>query len=345
MTGHAVRAGYVQAPWRVELREVELPDPGPDEVAVNISACGVCGTDLRWAASRAIEPRPFGHEIAGVVTACGTGVEGLTVGQDVCLESSWFCGRCEACRNGHTNLCRSVTGLGATSPALGFAERMVVRARAAIPACGLSPAVACLAEPLGVAQDLVHTSGLEWDDDVLVVGPGPIGLMAVVLVRSMGARRVVVGTRQAGTDRARLALAWGADEVIDLIDLPLRELAHRFGGFTRILVTAPPSLIANAIHAAAPGGTITYIGIDYRPGATIVLDADLFHFNKLQLRASHASPALWLPRSIDLLARGVVRWEEMISHEFSLSELSRAIEVAATQRSAAVKVVVHPDGS
>lgn len=336
------RAAYVQAPFRFEIRDVDVPDPGPGQVLVDVTACGVCGTDVHWAAVRAAEPQPFGHEIAGTVAAVGAGVTGLAVGDTVCLESGAFCGRCTQCRNGRVDLCRSAPPMGAGGPALGFSDRMLAPADHVVPAPGLPPEAAALAEPLGVAQDLLRTSGTEWDDDVLVVGPGPIGIMAVALARSMGARTVVVAARDAGSRRARLARDWGADDVVSTSDVAFSEMGGRFGAFRRILVTAPPSVVGPAMAAAAFGATITYIGIDHSPGATITVDADDFHFRKLQLRASHASPALWLPRSVDLLTRGVIRWEDLVTHQVPLAEVDRAVGLVGGDDKDAIKVVVRP---
>jgi L-iditol 2-dehydrogenase len=332
-------AAFVEAPFRFTWRQVDVPEPGPGQVVVDVAACGVCGTDVHWAAVRAAAAQPFGHEVAGVVAAVGVGVTGVAVGDAVCLESSTFCGRCEVCRNGRVELCRSAGPIAAGSPSLGFSERMLVDADAVVPADGLPAVAASLAEPLGVAQDLVVTSGLSWDDDVLVVGPGPIGLMAVALARHAGARKVVVSARRTTGRRAELARELGADEVSDLAPA---DIAARHGRFQRVLVTAPPSAVSAACGAAAFGGTVTYIGLDHNPGATITLDADAFHFNKLQLRASHASPALWLPRSVDLLRRGVIPWRALVTHEVALSEVDRAIGLLTDPASSAVKVVVHP---
>lgn len=118
-TSRTITAAYVQAPYKLEFREVELPPPGPGQILVEVTACGICGYDLEIAAELATEPRAFGHEIAGIVAEVGAGVTNVAVGDPVALESSSFCGVCEQCRNGRVDICTHSFGFwGGPSQAL-----------------------------------------------------------------------------------------------------------------------------------------------------------------------------------------------------------------------------------
>jgi L-iditol 2-dehydrogenase len=108
-----------------------------------------------------------------------------------------------------------------------------------------------------------------------------------------------------------------------------------------VLVTAPVEIIPSALDLLAYGGALTYIGIGTGSGV-ISFDANDFHFRKLQLRASFASPALYLPAVLDLLKAGIIPGEQIISHQFALSDLAQAMFLCRDDRENAVKVVVKP---
>ena len=145
------RSAYLRAPWQVELRTVELPDAPPAGYAlIRIEACGVCGSDLANAAKLATDWKAFGHEIAGVIEAVADPGAPVQVGTKVVLESSTFCGHCALCRDGRTDLCAQAPNFW-SQPAMGFADRMMAPLACLVPYAGLTPEVASLAEPAGVA--------------------------------------------------------------------------------------------------------------------------------------------------------------------------------------------------
>lgn len=327
---------YLKAPWQTELRDVELPDaPAAGEALIRITACGICGSDLTAIAEGARDWTPAGHEIAGEIIALGPHAPShLRQGQSVVLESSSFCGHCQWCRNGDSQRCNKGANFW-TQRAMGFSRAMIAPIGCLVPYDGLTPDIACLAEPAGVAFDLVRTAGVRLGDAVCVVGPGPIGLMAIALAVASGAREVVCLARPGNEARHALARRFGARVVV--ADGPTPELLERFD---HVLSTAPARLLPQAISMLAFGGILTYLGIGTGDG-TVAFDANAFHFRKLQLRASFASPALYFPHVLDLLRREVLPGSALISHRFPLSRASEAF--AASRTAGALKVVVVPD--
>lgn len=336
MSTDMIRAGFKQGS-NIVLKNIQRPDLTPDDIRLRIDACGICGTDLQVTAGEAKEC-PFGHEIAGTIVEKGAHVTGLAVGQRVVLESSSACGRCANCRNGRQELCLDFKSFW-SSPSLGFSEEMISPAICAIPYEDLTPEVACQQEPLGVAIDMVRLAEITPGSNVLLIGPGPIGLMALQLARRAGARRVFVsGRTRHRPGRVELAKRLGADAFIDTETTPLED--YDFGcPIDRVMVTAPPRTIGSAVKVAAKGGIISYIGIEYGSGATCSFDANDFHFKKLQLRGSFAAPALFGPLALRYLREGVVDVKAMISHRYPLDKLSEAYQTAL-DGPAAVKVVV-----
>jgi len=320
----------------ISIRDIELPALKPGQIRLKVDACGVCGTDVH---SSSDTEEQFGHEVAGSVLELGVGVTDLKVGQKVVLDSATPCGKCDNCKNALQELCTDIQSFWFV-PSFGFAEEMIAPAICAIPYEGMSPEVASLQEPLGVAIDLVRLADINGDSNVLIMGQGPIGLMATALVKRAGARRVFVTELGARTKRVELAKAFGADLCIDPVETPLETFD--FGcQIDRILVTAPPKVLPAAFNVACKGAIISFIGIDFGAGANVTFDANAFHFKKLQLRASFASPALFGPRALRYLKEGVVDGAAMVTHRFALDQIADAIRVSHAD-SSAVKAVVIP---
>ncbi len=320
----------------LRLRDICLPALETGQIRLKVDACGVCGTDVHSASE---DEEQFGHEVAGTLLETGAGVTGLVVGQKVVLDSATPCGRCDACKNGVQELCTDIQSIWFV-PSFGFAEEMIAPAICAIPYEGLTPEVACLQEPLGVALDLVRLADITPESNVLIMGQGPIGLMTTALVKRMGARRVFVSELKSRAKRVELAGQFGADACLDPTETPLAQ--YDFGcGIDRILVTAPPKVLPSAFDIASKGGIIAFIGIAFGEAANVTFDANAFHFKKLQLRASFASPALYGPRALRCLKEGVVDGAAMITHRFGLGQLGEAIAVSLSDPGA-VKAVILP---
>lgn len=318
------------------IREASLPPLQTGQLRLRVDACGVCGTDVH---STADTEEQFGHEVAGTVLEMGAGVTGLHPGQKIVLDSATPCGRCSACRNAKQELCTDIQSFWFV-PSFGFAEEMIAPAVCAIPYDGLTPAVASLQEPLGVALDLVRLSEITPDSNVLILGQGPIGLMATALVKNAGARRIFVSELASRTQRVELAGAFGADQCLDPTVTDLT--GYKFGcNIDRILVTAPPKVLPSAFNIACKGAIVSFIGIAFGEAANVTFDANAFHFKKLQLRASFASPAQFGPRALRCLKEGVVDGDAMVTHRFPLDQLGEAIRVSLSAPDA-VKAVILP---
>lgn len=330
-------AAFVKVPFQIKVEEVDIPEVQDDWALVKVEACGICGTDLHYANHLATEWQGFGHEVAGVVVKAGRGVNTAKEGDRVVLESGSYCGQCEQCRNGRSDLCNRGNNFW-RNPTMGFAEYILAPKECLVPYDGLTPEVACLAEPIGVAVDMVRVADIALNDEVLVLGLGPIGLMSIPLARMRGAARIYAVNRSGGK-RAEAALALGADEVILTRETPLEKAAFR-KGVDRALVSASVGAIAEAMPMMNYGGILSFIGIEYGTGSTITFDANTFHFNKLQLRASHAAPALYFPIVLQLLKDRHVDGDKLISHVMPLEKIAEAMMLTRDRREEVLKVVI-----
>lgn len=334
-----MKIGYLKKNNSIEIREENIPSPGKNQILIKIQASGICGTDIH-AAKMNEEFMPFGHEAAGRIVEVGEGVEGLMPGQDIVLDSATPCGRCSMCKNAMQELCTDIQSFYYLD-SFSMAEYMLAPAVSAIPYDGLTPEEAILSEPLGVALDIVRISDVQPGNNVLIMGPGPIGLMALRLVKMAGAGKIFVSALSSTVKRNQLAVEFGADTVIEVDKTPLEEYAFRCR-IDRIISTTPPATLGSAFKVASKGAIISFIGLAGNTTPDIQVNADEFHFKKLQLKASFASPALFGPKAIEIIKEDALIRTRLISHRFPLSELDKAMDTAVNDIANSVKVVVLP---
>jgi L-iditol 2-dehydrogenase len=337
--GEAVKAAYVRVPFRTELREVPVPEPASDEVLVRVSACGVCGTDLHNARDQAKgQAMPLGHEFCGTVERVGRGAGDFRPGEKVIVENHTALGRSAAAKNG--DLVNS-TDLYVTMGQPCMAEFVKTHVLALHRSRSLTAVEAAIAEPLTVALDLVESSEIGLGSTVAIFGAGPIGLMALALVRLKGAAKAVISQPSHSRARIELARKLGADRVVlsDREDLVAALRGECPEGFDRILVTAPPAAIPPAFQAARFGGIVTFNGISFAD-SRLSFDANAFHFQRLQLRATHSIPNLRFPMAIALLERKAIDAGDFVTHTFPLDRVEEALKTAENEKAKVIKVVV-----
>ena len=253
-----MRVVYVKAPFNFEIREVAMPEPGEGQVLLDVRACAVCGTDMHTAATDADYFQSFGHEIAGVVVKNGPGCHRFKEGDKVIIESGTFCHTCDNCRNGRVDICTNGISIIDDVEISGYADYMLVPEQAMVPFDGLEFAEAALAEPLGVALDLFYTTGIELNDDVAVIGLGPIGLMAIALAKAAGARNIYAIQRNRNSKaRVELAKKLGATDVIFTSEMKMEDYPFPRGGVNKIMITAAPAVIPELREWKGYTGTFT----------------------------------------------------------------------------------------
>jgi len=340
-----MRALWGKAPFQFDLREVPTPTPNVGEVLVRVTACGICGTDLHFMRAMKREWTPLGHELAGRVEKVGAGVTRWRDGDFVVVENNSACGVCDACKNGESRYCRHIWTF--MNDQAGMGDYVCIPEASLQKYQDLTPRQATLAEPLTVAIDVTLRGDIPLNGEVAVWGAGPIGIMACKIAKLRGARRVfLVGSpRDTPRNCFRLELGreLGADVTISGTQNVVETIQRATGdGVDRVLMTAPPSAIPDALSVCRFGGIVALIGLEEREGETIRLDVNAFHFQKLQLRASHAIPNHYFPIALDLLARREVDPDRMITHVFPLNDYRRAFETANDSDERVGKVTIEP---
>ncbi len=213
---------YGLAAGEVELRELPQPQPGEGEAVLAVGAVGVCGSDVhQFRATQSwpvATPVVLGHEFTGTVAALGPGVQDLQEGDRVVSETAAFiCGVCALCRSGNYNLCprRKGFGYGIDGAMAGYV-RVPARCLHRIPE-HLPFETTALTEPACVAYNaVVERSTLRPGDSVLVIGPGPIGLLCLLMARLRGASTTIVAGLSRDASRLALARTLGASQTVEI---------------------------------------------------------------------------------------------------------------------------------
>ncbi|WP_422477746.1 zinc-dependent alcohol dehydrogenase [Pleomorphochaeta sp. DL1XJH-081] len=342
-------SAWVEKIGKVVYRRLEIPQIGATEVLVRVKACGICGSDIHLYRTY---PRgkisPLGHEVAGIVEFVGSDVKNISNGQSVIVQNHVPCGYCESCLNQRYDACTNIQTY--MDDQAGMGEYLVVPAAMVIPfdSGSLKYSEATLAEPITVALDLCREAEVRLHDNVLIMGPGTIGLSCIPLVKKQGARNIVVAGHDLetvrGKHRVETALSLGADLVVDTAKPDWKaKLTKQYPGlFDRVIVTSPPKTIADGMDLAGFRGWIVYDGISYTDD-TVTFGANDFHFKKKRLIASHAIPNWGFPQALALLQEGTIPPKAILTHRYPLSDLAKALEDYNSKELEIIKVAVEID--
>jgi threonine dehydrogenase-like Zn-dependent dehydrogenase len=244
------------------VAEVPDPAPAPDEVIVEVDACGLCGSDVHVLQNgQAAEGQILGHEFSGRIAEAGRDVTGWRTGQPVAASPLGSCGKCRTCARGLAFRCEAAPNIGITRPGA-YAQFVAVPARQLVALPGELPVeVGCHAEPFSVALQAVALSGAGPGDPVLVYGAGPIGLYAIMGLRLAGAGPIVAAGRSEG--RRKAAAAVGADVVLDTREKTVTQYAEEAGvRFAAVLeCSAAPGAFTEAMAVTEPGGTVVEVAL------------------------------------------------------------------------------------
>ena len=316
----------------LELRDVPEPPMGIDDVRIAVRKTGICGTDLHiadwdaWAQATIKPPLVVGHEFVGTVLEVGANVRDLHEGDVVSGEGHVICGRCRHCRAGRWHLCANTVGLGVQRDGA-FAEQVV------LPVTnvwhhwpGIDEEAAAIFDPFGNA---VHTA-LAFPvlgEDVLVVGAGPIGLMATAVARHAGARFIVVS--EPNPVRRAIAARMGATATIDPRERSLKDIQAELGmveGFDVVFeMSGNAGALRDALEHMAHGAGMAILGI---PTDEIPIDVSRVVFNQLSLRGIYGREMYETWYKMSVMLQSGLDISPVITHRFGAAEHAAAFAAA-----------------
>lgn len=329
-----------------QLRVVDVPKPLPKEgeALVKIKACGICGSDIHGymgITGRRIAPMIMGHEFAGEIEALGSGTsEGFRPGDRVTVQPVHFCGRCENCRNGYTNLCTDKHFLGILNVDGAFQEYLCVPEKLLYELPNnISFEEGALIEALAVSYCGVKKAGSLTGKQILIVGGGTIGQLALIVAKAQNPQTIIMSD----LSDARLSIAknLGADYVINPKDEDFREKIKKALGGSLVDVSieavgAAPT-VAQAMSALKPRGTCVWIGNSVR---MIELDMQAVVTQELKVFGTYIYTHNDFGETIKFMEENNLDLRQLISARIPISKAPKLFRSLTTETEKYLKVLV-----
>lgn len=321
------------------LEHVPIPEIKPDELLIKVKKTGICGTDIHiyewdhWAEKTIKTPMVIGHEFVGEIAAVGSFVKDFSVGELVSGEGHIVCGKCRNCLEGRRHLCAHTIGLGIHRQGA-FASYVAMPASNVWHCAPNIPTEIFAAfDPLGNA---VHTA-LSFDvlgEDVLVTGAGPIGIMAVAIVKHAGARHIVV--TDINPYRLDMAKQMGATKVLNVatdkqsLHDVMKELDMKEGFDVALEMSGSSAALEPMLDVMAHGGKIAMLGI--QPEGTSI-DWDTVIFKGLTIKGIYGRKMYETWYKLTAMLQSGLDMRPVITHIFSYQEFEKAFAVMQSGQS------------
>jgi len=330
--------------FELKLMDLDVPEPGPDEVLIKVAGCGVCGTDYHIYSGEVPFAKPpvvIGHEITGKVHMTGSNVDDLVEGQTVCLDPVIPCMRCHYCGIGRFNLCEDYRVMGYHMTG-GFAEYTVAPRKQVYPISeGVGVKGGILAEPVACVINGFNRLGLLPGGRVLIMGAGPMGLIWTQILRSTPSVEIVQidlvkmrteASEDLGADRAICAQK-------DEFEPILREEYPE--GFEYVIdVTGDPDAVAMGIRLTRKGGTMMIFGV-CPEGSTMQVDPYEVYLKEMKIIGSKMPP-FSLGRAVRLIESGRIDYDRIVSHLMPLEKLPEALDLFVNGKGKVLKMAILP---
>ena len=343
-----MRAAVLHGKDDLRVEELPEPSPGPGDVKVHVSGCGICGSDLHLVRGAGLRrsgpPHPLvlGHEFAGTVVAVGSEVVRHQVGATVAVRPTVSCGVCGACTSGRENVCRALRFFGVTPPLDGGMSEYAVVPEGnahALPA-GLDVVSAALAEPLAVGHHAVRRGAARPEDTVVVYGGGPIGISIVVGLRAAGIDTVLL-VEPSPVRRDAAAALGGTREAWDPVHTDVRaEVLRRTGGRGADVVfetSGHPTAFTDAQRVAARQARIVIVAAYEQP---VAFDPYFLLSTEQSLTAALAYTPAEFDEVLTLMAAGAYPLDGWVKSVALEDVLLGGFDAVDQQR--ATKVLVRP---
>ena len=343
-----MRAAFLEEVEKMGMRDIPVPEIGPDDVLVRIKAAGVCGSDLHAYIGKHIfrfPPVMLGHEGAGVIAKIGENVTGFQIGDRVTVDPTIPCGKCRCCREGNTNLCpdRVAPGTKAWWGGMGtWGDYFPIRADHVYHiGDDVSFAKAALCEPMANSMHIISQIQGKEKNSICVIGCGTIGLFAVLLAKHAG-YKTVIGSDPVAFNR-ETAEKVGADLTVDPIHQDIEKIildaTNGEGVDVTIVAAGAPGILDQAIHLTKRTGEIMLIAMMSEP---IAFDSWALLSRQQSLRGSMLYNTPDFEACLKLINEGI-DLSPFMTHSMPVEEAGRALELLKNRNENVVKITLTLD--
>jgi len=348
-----MRALVAGGPGSFSVKQIPVPVPERDEVLCRIKSVAICGTDPELFAGKFVDikwppkyPFVFGHEWAGEVVAVGADVIDFAIGDRVAGEAHCGCGHCENCRKGDYTVCLNYGNIAQGHRHYGFtvqgayAEYGAYKTKAIekMPA-SVSFDEATMCDTAGVALHAVELGNVGSCQTVAIIGPGPIGNLAMQICKAKGARTIMIGRR----DRLEYAKECGADYTINYENAdPVEEVKKITGGKGADVViecAGTPVAISESILCTRKNGNDVLVSLP--KVRDIPVSILTIVQNQIHVIGSKANPNC-SKKVLQMIDSNMINAKKLITHQFDLSEMEKALDIFVHKIDGVMKVVIHP---
>ncbi|UWZ93604.1 zinc-binding alcohol dehydrogenase family protein [[Pasteurella] aerogenes] len=324
-------------PFELVYEQRETPILKEDEVLVQVAAVGICGTDIHaYSGNQPFfeYPRVLGHEISGKIISVGKQVHTLKIGQRVAVIPYLACGKCDACLSGKTNCCEKISVVGVHQDG-GFSELVAIPQKNIISiADNVDDISAALIEPFAISAHAIRRAKIQANDDVLVVGAGPIGLGAAAIAAADGANVVVADTLESRREHIKKYLGL---PTLDPINEKIENYFHGKLPLVVIDATGNQKSMNNSIYLIRHGGKIVFVGLF--KGNLEFNDPD-FHKKETTMMGSRNATLEDFVKVQKLMAENKLSSKMMLTHTFKYDELAHIYEEKIIKNKAILKAVI-----
>lgn len=332
------RVALVSSPGTIGIETQELREPGADEVVVRVAECGLCGSDLKLYSGRHPKLKPpliLGHEFHGTIES------GADEGRRVAVFPPIGCGHCHNCLRGQPHICSSMTFVGGEHQG-GLGDLVTVPADNALP---LDPDVPedrrVFVEPLAVGVHAASRGAVAADEQVLIIGAGPIGLFTALALRHQGVERIVLA--DLAEDRLALARRFGAGETVDTSGVALadyvREQVREDGVDVAFDCVGGQATASDALGVTRQGGRAVLVGITPRE---LQVDGVVLQRGERSLIGVQMYTRDDFRIAMEMLAAGALPPGETLTRRYPLDDVATAFADLDEGRRDVLKLVVEP---
>ncbi len=335
-----MKAIELRRPWDISCIDVPMPVPSEGEALIRISAAGICGSDIgayRGTNGLVTYPRIIGHELAGTVVSIPSGNRnGIMPGDRVVVDPYIYCGHCYPCSIGRTNCCTDLKVLGVhvdggMSEYFTHPADLLVR----IPD-GMTMVQAAMAEPLTISLHGIHRGGLRSGEHCVIVGAGPIGLVAGMAAQAYGAHAILIDIVD---ERLGFARSLGIEHVINSgKEDAVAAISEITGGRMAELVmecSGANAAIRSTLDYVSNAGRITFTGW---PKKETSLPTDMITKKEIDIRGARTSAGEF-EEALDLIGSGRVDMMKILTEVISIGEVPETVADIERNPGSYMKVV------